>query len=58
MDRGTRGLALGTLGVAVALAALVLTFAPFGYGPWELGAAMGAVVLVALLETVLDDAKF
>ena len=58
MSPESTGVLVGVIGLAGALLFLALTVYPFQYGVAESAALVGILVLLALLETVLDDTTF
>ncbi|MBX0286754.1 hypothetical protein EGH22_10475 [Halomicroarcula sp. F28] len=56
MATRTKALFTGMVGTVGAAGMLALTVYPFDYGVAESAVLAGAVVLVALYQTVLDDA--
>lgn len=58
MERKTKGILVGIIGVLGALLFLGLTVYPLQYGLAESLALVGLLVALALFETVLDDSSF
>jgi hypothetical protein len=58
MERRVRAILTGIIGFAGALFLLGLTVYPFQYGLTESLLLVGALVILALFETVLDDTSF
>ncbi|WP_435184436.1 hypothetical protein [Halobellus sp. EA9] len=58
MNRATRAAALALFGALGAAVAFAMTIYPFDYGLAESLLLAGALVAVAAVETVLDDASF
>jgi len=56
MATRTKALFIGIVGTVAAAGMLALTVFPFDYGVVESAVLAGAFVLVALYQTVLDDA--
>lgn len=58
MELSTRALLTSIIGILGAVGLFGLTIYPFEYGVVESSVLVGALVIAALLETVLDDTSF
>lgn len=58
MDRTTRALLVGVIGILGAVAFFGLTVYPFQYGLVESSLLAGFFVLISVFEVVLDETSF